>query len=504
VQEAKKKSEMDRTAQGKEKTGVELKGVKAINPANKEEIPIFVADYVLGNYGTGAIMAVPAHDERDGEFAKKFDLPVQAVEFEDPKEITKKVGGIWVVNYKLRDWVFSRQRYWGEPIPMIHCNKDGWVTVPDDQLPVELPQVEKYQPTDTGESPLASMIDWVNTTCPLCGGEAKRETDVMPNWAGSSWYYLRYTDPADDKAFAGKEKLDYWTPVDWYNGGMEHTVLHLLYSRFWHKFLFDQGLVPSPEPYMKRTSHGLILAADGSKMSKSKGNTVSPDDIVETYGADSLRLYEMFLGPFDQPVAWNTEAIIGVRRFLERIWKLTTSVGEPGDEPVAEPKTEVRGSSPGSLDTLLHQTIKKVGEDIEGLKMNTAVSSLMILLNELESLPSVSQFAYKTLLLLLQPFAPHMASELWEKAELGGDILAQPWPAYDESKIIASTVRVAIQVNGKVRGSIEVPAGAPEEEVLSMARKEPAIAKWLALGKEEKAVYVAGRIISFAVRVDPV
>jgi len=499
VGEAKKKSEVDRSAEGKEKTGVELKGIKAINPANHEEIPIFIADYVLGSYGTGAIMAVPAHDDRDGAFAKKFGLPFREIEFEDPKKITEKVGGKWVVNYKLRDWVFSRQRYWGEPIPMIHCEKDGWVPVPEDQLPVELPQVEKYQPTDNGESPLAGMDAWVNTTCPKCGGPAKRETDVMPNWAGSSWYYLRYADPVNDKEFASPEKLNYWTPVDWYNGGMEHTVLHLLYSRFWHKFLFDQGLVPTSEPYMKRTSHGLIMAADGSKMSKSKGNTVSPDEIVETFGADSLRLYEMFLGPFDQPVAWNTSAIIGVRRFLERVWSIGTrfSLG-----------MKLSGSGiklPGNeFDNLLNKTIKKVGEDIEGLKFNTAVSALMILLNEFETLQEIPRDAYKTLLILLTPFAPHATSELWENAKFEGDISGQSWPIYDKAAMVGGTAKVAVQVNGKVRGSIMVPQGASEGEALDMARKEPAVAKWLALGKEEKAVYVAGRIISFAVSTDPV
>lgn len=661
ITEAKQKSDIDRSAEGKEKTGVELKGVSAINPATKENIPLFVADYVLGNYGTGAIMAVPAHDERDGEFAAKFHIKskdvlepfytqttepgkvregepydhrdaiiavvkhwkeekyialrwkevawgtfitggiekgqtaeeaakmeireetgfltpelvtdyglvhglfyhvpkkvnrfahARALVFklkdnsqdavaaeeaarhevvwltieelkkfltpdthlhilrlmtgtqgpftgegilkdsgdftgltseEAKKKITDAVGGTWVKTFKLRDWVFSRQRYWGEPIPMIYCEKDGWQPVPEDQLPVTLPEVEKYQPTDTGESPLAAMEAWVATTCPTCQGPARRETDVMPNWAGSSWYYLRYTDPANTKEFASQERLTHWTPVDWYNGGMEHTVLHLLYSRFWHKFLYDIKLVPTAEPYMKRTSHGLILAEGGEKMSKSKGNSVSPDTIVETYGADSLRLYEMFLGPFDQPVAWNTPAIIGVRRFLERVWKL-----EVGDTPAS-----------AAVETLLHQTIKKVTEDIENLKMNTVVSSLMILLNALEEQPSVSQDVYKIFLQLLAPLAPHLTSELWEKAGFESEVTVQPWPQFDASKILATTVPVAVQVNGKLRATIELSPTAGEEEALSAARADAQVQKWLVLGKEVKAVYVAGKIISFVIR----
>ena len=376
---------------------------------------------------------------------------------------------------------------------MIYCEKCGWQPVPEDQLPVELPQVEKYQPTDTGESPLAGITEWVQTTCPNCDGPATRETDVMPNWAGSSWYYLRYVDPTNKKEFAGQDKLHYWTPVDWYNGGMEHTVLHLLYSRFWHKFLFDIGLVPTTEPYIKRTSHGLILAEGGEKMSKSKGNTVSPDTIVDTYGADSLRLYEMFLGPFDQPVAWNTSAIIGVRRFLERVWRLGTSGSVSASAGSATNTTQ-------SLDTLLHQTIKKVTDDIEGLKMNTAVSSLMILLNTLEKEKSVPKKVYKVFLQLLSPFAPHIAHELAEEIGLSREEWEGAWPVADASKLVASTARVAVQVNGKLRATIDIPSSVGEVEALALARADQNVAKWLALGKEIKAVYVAGKVINFVVQ----
>ncbi|MDP4020590.1 MAG: class I tRNA ligase family protein [Candidatus Adlerbacteria bacterium] len=482
IEVSKKKSEIERTTEGKEKTGVEIKGVKATNPASKEEIPIFIADYVLVSYGTGAIMAVPAHDGRDREFAERFNLPVKEIELEDPKKITKKVGGTWLTNYKLRDWIFSRQRYWGEPIPMVFCEKDGWVPVSEDQLPVELPKVEKYQPTDTGESPLANITEWVNTTCPKCDGPAKRETDVMPNWAGSSWYYLRYCDPQNSKEFASPEKLKYWTPVDWYNGGMEHTVLHLLYSRFWHKFLYDEGLVPTSEPYMKRTSHGNILAPDGQKMSKSRGNVINPDSVVETFGADSLRLYEMFAGPFDQSVMWNPETIAGVRRFLERVWRLAEKVGNVA----ASEETEV----------LVNQTIEKVSSDIENLKMNTAVSSLMILLNKFEEERQVSKEAFKIFLQLLAPFAPHLAAELAETH----DISLGSWPQADKTKLLSATVSIAVQVNGKVRATVELPTNTSEQEALSAARNNEKVQKWLALGKEIKAVYVPGKVINFVVR----
>lgn len=666
---AKNKSEIERTAEGKEKTGVEIKGIKAINPATNQEIPIYVADYVLAGYGTGAIMAVPAHDERDFAFAKKFNLPItQVVEpkfVADPKQegaivegmpmirreavavivrnpkdntylviswkglrmhglvtggidegedmveaakrevleetgyknlklvrdpkltintffyhrvkkqnrhahfhylefeleneekdevnekeaalhevlwktkdelkdfftvfeggftleyldnpnylftgagllgnsgeftgmeseeakrkITEKVGGKIVTTFKLRDWVFSRQRYWGEPIPMINCPKDGWVAVPEKDLPVMLPEVEKYQPTDTGESPLSTMDEWVHTTCPACGGPAKRETDVMPNWAGSSWYWLRYTDPKNDTEFASQEKLKYWTPVDWYNGGMEHTVLHLLYSRFWHKFLFDLGLVPTSEPYMKRTSHGLILAEDGSKMSKSKGNTVSPDEIVKTFGADSLRMYEMFVGPFDQPVSWSTSSIMGVRRFLERVMKLSGHVSA---------STGSATDMSEELAILLNQTIKKVGEDIEALKMNTAVSSLMVLLNKLEEQDQVSKQEFEVFIKLLAPFAPHISNEL---AEINGIDLSV-WPTYDEAKLASDTVTLAVQVNGKARGTVVVGRGASEEEVVEVVAANPTLAKWLPEGALQegkigvKVIYVPGKIISF-------
>lgn len=484
IEETKKKTDIERAAEGKDKTGVELKGVKASNPANNEEIPVWVADYVLSGYGTGAVMAVPAHDERDRAFAEKFNLPVKEIELGDPKKITEQVGGKWVTTYKLRDWVFSRQRYWGEPIPMVSCPKDGWVPVPEDQLPVELPVLEKYQPSETGESPLAVISDWVNTTCPACGGPAKRETDVMPNWAGSSWYYLRYADPQNNSAFASQDSLKYWTPVNWYNGGMEHTTLHLLYSRFWHKFLFDIGQVPTSEPYMKRTSHGLILAEDGSKMSKSKGNVVNPDAIVEQFGADSLRLFEMFLGPFDQPVAWSTDSIAGVRRFLERVWNLAEKVG---DVP-AQKETE----------TLLAQTIDKVSRDIDTLKMNTSVSALMIFANHLQGFEKIPADIFKQLLGLLAPFAPHMSHELAER--LGYErAVWETWPVADASKLKTDTVKITIQINGKMRAVIDLPAGATEEEAFAAARNMDEVKKWVEGKQEKKAVYVPSKVINFVV-----
>ena len=459
---------------------MKLRGVKAINPANKEELPIWIADYVLSGYGTGAIMAVPAHDARDFEFAKKFKLPVREIERANPKKITEAVGGEWKTVYRLRDWVFSRQRYWGEPIPMVYCEKCGWQPVPEEQLPVELPNVEKYQPTDTGESPLANIPEFVNTICPSCSGAAKRETDVMPNWAGSSWYYLRYCDSKNKTELASKKTLQYWTPVDWYNGGMEHTTLHLLYSRFWHKFLFDIGAVPTPEPYAKRTSHGLILAEDGRKMSKSLGNVVSPDELVEKHGADALRLYEMFLGPFDQPVAWQSSAISGVRRFLDRVWRLQ---GQALDQ--SSPRPDLK------LETLLHQTIKKITDDIENLKMNTAVAALMILLNELEK--GASKEAYKIFLQLLAPFAPHIAHECAERAGLKRAEL-EVWPAYDEAKLALAHGTVAVQINGKARAPVPLPPDAPEGEALAAARA--AAGTWLT-APEKKAMYVPGRVVNF-------
>ncbi|MCH8050371.1 leucine--tRNA ligase, partial [Patescibacteria group bacterium] len=527
-----KRSEIERTDDTKEKTGVELKGVKAINPANNEEIPIYIADYVIAHYGTGAIMAVPAHDERDFWFAKKFGLDIKPVidpgekfflkdvfivgrkipkwheekgetledgekknkvrirklvldgkagycgvgssinsgkfdgmESEEAKEkIIKKVGGKMVTTYKLRDWVFSRQRYWGEPIPMIHCKVDGWVPVPEDQLPVELPEVEKYEPTDSGESPLANISDFVNVKCPKCGGRARRETDTMPNWAGSSWYFLRYADPTNAKEFANKKLLKEWMPVDWYNGGMEHTTLHLLYSRFWHKFLYDQKLVSSSEPYKKRTSHGLILAEGGGKMSKSKGNVVNPDEVIDNVGADTLRVYEMFMGPFEQAISWSTDNMVGSRRFLDRVWRVMDIVDEKRDVE--------------SIDALLHRTIKKVSEDVEAMKFNTAVSSLMIFINEIEKEGRVSKSTYRIFLQLLAPFAPHITEELWENIGEGESIHKEPWPKYDASKIKENTYTVAVQVNGKLRGEFEGEGGLTKEQALEKALLIPNILKW--------------------------
>ncbi len=664
------KEEIERTAEGKEKTGVKLEGVWAVNPATKEKIPIFVADYVLAHYGTGAVMAVPAHDERDWQFAKKYNLPVTYVvapyfldetenskvrpdakivtrshgvallkhwsedkylmldwkngwtgfitggleHEEDPseamireiqeetgykniryvstlggpeiadfyaphkklnyhatgyglyfelidgaqdqvseeeyakhsfewidakgvaafikkgekagdcryselfwgrlqtgnyvwtgdgvlvnsgefegtsteearKKITEAVGGIWTTKFKLRDWVFSRQRYWGEPIPMIHCEKCGWVPVPEEQLPVELPHVEKYEPSETGESPLATITDWVNTTCPQCDGPAKRETDVMPNWAGSSWYYLRYTDPTNDKTFADPKKLDYWLPVDWYNGGMEHTTLHLLYSRFWHKFLYDIKLVPTSEPYIRRTSHGLILAPGGEKMSKSKGNVINPDDMIARFGADTLRTYEMFMGPFDQAIAWSTDSLVGVRRFLERVIKLKEKIGE--------------GTLSSETETVMHQTIKKIGDDIEALHMNTAVSQLMILGNALESERAISKESYETLLLVLAPFAPFLTEELWQGLGHDTSVHEAPWPAHDPGKLMEASRLVAVQVNGKLRGVVQVVRDTDEATVLGLARSDGNLEKWLNGKDIVKVIYVPNRVLNLVVR----
>ncbi len=666
---SKKKSDIERTTEGKEKTGVELQGIKAINPANGEEIPIFVADYVLADYGTGAIMAVPAHDERDFAFAKKFNIPIKRVvepkfvaspesesalkpglEFvkrnaicaivrnpkndkylciswkkvhmhglvtggveegedavkaalreiheetgyknirlvknpsfalhslfyhrikeqnrwarfqylffeleneerdllsekeaslhevlwktkielkdffsviegkfilnfiENPdyihtgegvlnnsgsfdglesqdakKKITEFVGGKIVTTYKLRDWVFSRQRYWGEPIPLINCEKCGWTPVPEKDLPVKLPKVKNYKPTDTGESPLASMAKWVNVKCPKCGDKARRETDTMPNWAGSSWYYLRYTDPKNKKEFAGKKNLGYWTPVDWYNGGMEHTTLHLLYSRFWHKFLYDLGLVPTNEPYKKRTSHGLILAEGGVKMSKSKGNVINPESLIETFGADTLRLYEMFMGPFDQHIAWSTESMIGPRRFLEKIWNLFK-------------KTEITNhksqTTTSKLDSLLHKTIKKVGEDIEAMRFNTAVSAMMVLANEFEKAAEISRSEYETFLKLLAPFAPHIAEELWAALGHKTSISIAPWPKYDSTLAASGTKTIVVQVNGKVRASIEAEGELSEEYAKEMALNLPEIKKWTDGKQVKKVIYVKNRLVNIVV-----
>ncbi|MDP3899483.1 MAG: leucine--tRNA ligase [bacterium] len=518
VEKAKNKTDLVRTDLQKEKTGVELKGVTAINPVNGGEIPVWTADYVLAGYGTGSIMAVPAHDQRDYEFAKKYDLNIVEVisggdiskeaytgnglminsgEFdgkdsqEAKKEISVKVSGNLKIQYKLRDWVFSRQHYWGEPIPMIQCEKcarlnggQGWVPVPEDQLPVELPKVEHYEPTDTGESPLAKITDWVNVKCPDCGGEAKRETDTMPNWAGSSWYFLRYCDPNNDDAMADREKMDYWLPVDLYNGGMEHTTLHLLYSRFWNKFLFDEEAAPSTEPYAKRVSHGMVLAEDGKKMSKSLGNVVNPDVIVNNVGADSLRLYEMFMGPYADTIPWSTEGVKGVRRFLEKVWAL---------QNFAETR---RGAS---VRPLLHKTIKKVGEDIDDMKFNTAVSAMMIFLN-IALKEGITKEDFEKFLIILAPFAPHLAEELWEKLGHSDSIFLQSWPSYDKNLVKDKTVTIAVQINGKLRATVEAPADVSEEEVKKQALDNEQVKKWTSGKKIVKIIYVQGRLINIIIK----
>ena len=492
IKEVKDKPDMERTAEDKIKTGVELKGVKAINPANKEEVSVWIADYVLATYGTGAIMAVPQHDERDRDFATKFNLPIIDKPLVDAKEITDKVKGKIVTKYKLRDWVFSRQRYWGEPIPIIHCDKCGFVPVPEKDLPVLLPKVKSYTPTDNGESPLAIISKWVNTTCPKCKGKAKRETDTMPNWAGSSWYFLRYADPKNKKEFASKKALNYWMKhgVDWYNGGMEHTTLHLLYSRFWHKFLYDLKLVPTSEPYMKRTSHGMILAEGGVKMSKSIGNTVDPKDIVALYGADTLRVYEMFIGPFDQSVAWSTESIIGSRRFLDKIFRL--------GEKVASSDTFVQVPNK-FFQTLLHKTIKKIEEDIESMNFNTSISSMMILVNEMEKNESISEKDFKMFLQILAPFAPHITEEIWSKLGEKHSIHKSSWPKWDEKKIVDELITIAIQVNGKVRGEVSIPKDMTEEQVKNLALRDKSIIPWIENKDIKRFIYVKGRIINIVV-----
>lgn len=519
-EEAARKSDFERTELNKGKTGVRLDGVRAVNPVNDTEIPIFVSDYVLMSYGTGAIMAVPAHDERDWEFAKVFDLPiievvkggnVQEAAFtnvetgemvnsgfldglsvaEAKKKIveflTEKGVGHQKVNYKLRDWVFSRQRYWGEPIPLVFCEKCGWVPLPEEQLPLTLPEVESYEPTENGESPLAKMTDWVNTTCPHCGGPAKRETDTMPQWAGSSWYFLRYMDPHNDKALASKEALDYWSPVDWYNGGMEHTTLHLLYSRFWHKFLYDIGVVPTPEPYAKRTSHGMILGENGEKMSKSRGNVVNPDEIIDTYGADTMRLYEMFIGDFEKAAPWSSTSIKGCRRFLERVWNLFDQV-QPGSAYSEQ------------HEILIHQTIKKVGEDIEALKHNTAIAAMMSLVNAFYD-KGVNRAEYQTLLLLLNPFAPHITEELWALLGETGEVLSlQPWPQYEESKTVESTVEIAVQVNGKLRSTIRLPLDCGQEQAADTALADEKVRNAIAGKQVVKTIVVKNKIVNLVVK----
>ena len=563
--EAARKSDFERTEINKEKTGVRLDGVQGINPVNGQEIPIFISDYVLASYGTGAIMAVPAHDSRDWEFAKKFGLPiVEVVKGKTPSDLDKEaftdvatgtlvnsgfLDGLpvhdaqekmiaWLeengrghrkVNYKLRDWVFSRQRYWGEPIPMVKCEKCGWQPLPESSLPLTLPDIVDFEPGPDGESPLARHTDWVKTTCPCCGGPAMRETDTMPQWAGSSWYFLRYMDPHNQDAIASKEALEYWSPVDWYNGGMEHTTLHLLYSRFWHKFLYDIGVVPTAEPYQKRTSHGMILGLNphnfanlpaeeqkklleeyGSqkaaekaleekygemarhpvvKMSKSLGNVVNPDDVVDAYGADTMRLYEMFMGDFEQAAPWQTSAIAGCNRFLDRVWGLS------------EKLVEGEGYRP-ALETLMHQTIKKVGSDIEGLKMNTAIAQLMTLVNALYDNGGATRAEYETLVQLLNPFAPHMTEELWEK--LGHTHAQQlayyPWPSYDEAKCVEATVEIAVQVNGKVKARLTVPADITAEDAIAAAKAEPAVAAALEGKTLVKEIYVKGRLVNLAAK----
>ena len=520
-EQASRKSDFERAELAKDKTGVAIDGLTAINPVNGKEVPIWVSDYVLMSYGTGAIMAVPAHDERDWEFAKKFNLPIiqvvakngeevdvnevaftdvatgvlinsdflNGLEVKDAKEkmisfLEEKGIGQAKTNYKLRDWVFSRQRYWGEPIPIVHCDKCGYVPIDESELPLLLPEVESYMPTDNGESPLAAMTDWVNTTCPCCGGPAKRETDTMPQWAGSSWYFLRYTDPHNDKELASPEALKYWLPVDWYNGGMEHTTLHLLYSRFWHKFLYDQGVVPTPEPYQKRTSHGMILGENGEKMSKSRGNVVNPDDIVNEYGADTLRTYEMFIGAFDLAASWSEDGVKGCRRFLDRVWKLQDLM------------TEEEGYSK-DLETKMHQTIKKVSNDFENLKYNTAIAAMMAILNDFYKKGSITKGELKTLIILLNPVAPHITEEMWQAIGCEGRVYQQTWSEYDEAKTVESSVEIAVQINGKVKGTLGIQKDDPKDEVIAKAKE--VIADKLT-GNIVKEIYVPGRLVNIVMK----
>lgn len=515
---ASKKSDFERTELAKEKTGVILGGIKAVNPVNNKEIPIWISDYVLMSYGTGAIMAVPAHDERDWEFAKKFDLPIievvaggenvqeaaftdvatgklvnseflNGLEVKDAKAkmieyLEEKGIGHSKVNYKLRDWVFSRQRYWGEPIPIVNCEKCGFVPLSENDLPLLLPEVDSYMPTDDGESPIAAMTEWVNTTCPCCGGPAKRETDTMPQWAGSSWYFLRYTDPKNTEALASKEALKYWLPVDWYNGGMEHTTLHLLYSRFWHRFLYDNGIVPTKEPYQKRTSHGMILGENGEKMSKSRGNVVNPDDIVKEFGADTLRTYEMFIGAFDLSASWSQEGVKGCRRFLDRVWKLQDIM------------TDEEGYSK-EMETKLHQTIKKVSFDFENLKFNTAIAAMMSLINDFYKAGKVTRGEFKTLITLLNPVAPHITEELWETLGYGGKLYEASWPEYDEAKTVEATVEIAVQINGKTKVTLSIDKDMVKDKVILKAKE--ALGDKLK-GQVVKEIYVPGRIVNIVVK----
>ena len=513
-EQAARKSDFERAELAKDKTGVRLDGLTAINPVSDVEIPIFISDYVLMSYGTGAIMAVPAHDERDCDFAKKFGLPIIEV-VAGGKNVQEEVytdvatgtivnsgfiSGLSVgeaqekmiafleekgigcakTNFKLRDWVFSRQRYWGEPIPIVYCEKCGYVPIDESELPLELPEVDSYMPTDNGESPLALMTDWVNTICPCCGGPAKRETDTMPQWAGSSWYFLRYTDPDNTEALASKEALDYWMPVDWYNGGMEHTTLHLLYSRFWHKFLYDQKVVPCPEPYAKRTSHGMIMGSNGEKMSKSRGNVVNPDDIVRDYGADTLRTYEMFIGAFELSAAWSDDGVKGCRRFLERVWKLQDILSD--DEGYSS-----------DLEPKIHQTIKKVSNDFENLKYNTAIAAMMALINEFYKKNSVTRGEFKTLLTMLNPVAPHITEELWQTVGFEGRVYQTTWPEYDEAKTVEDTVEIAVQINGKTRATLVIGKDDPKDDVIAKAKE---IVADKLTGTVVKEIYVPGRIVN--------
>ncbi len=519
---AARKSDFERTEVAKEKTGVRLQGVTAINPVNGKEIPIFVSDYVLVSYGTGAIMAVPGHDTRDWEFAKKFQLPIIEVvkggdvakeAFTDCEtgvmvnsgmldgmtvEQAKKAITEWIekegrghskVNFKLRDWVFSRQRYWGEPIPIVHCGKCGFVPLPESELPLRLPEVASYEPTENGESPLAAMTDWVNTTCPHCGGPAKRETDTMPQWAGSSWYFLRYMDPRNPDALVGPDALRYWAPVDWYNGGMEHTTLHLLYSRFWYKFLYDIGLVPTKEPYQKRTSHGMILGENGEKMSKSRGNVVNPDDIVRDFGADTLRIYEMFIGDFEKAAPWSFSSVKGSKRFLDRFWNL---------QDIVTDREDIRPE----LEAPVHKAIRKVGEDIENLKFNTAIAAMMSLINDLTDTGAVTRGELRVFCLLLCPFAPHVAEEVWERMAFTPGVLCceQPWPVYDPAKCREDTIELAVQVNGKVRGKITADAAVKAAEAIALAKADVKIAPFLAEGRVVKEIYVPGKLVNLVVK----
>ena len=519
--EAAKKSEFERTELAKEKTGVKLEGIYAVNPANGAKLPVFISDYVLVTYGTGAIMAVPAHDSRDWDFAKKFNLPIIEVvsggknvqeeaytdvykgnmvnsEFLNGLPVKEAIPTMieWLekqglgkrkVNFKLRDWVFSRQRYWGEPIPLVHCDKCGWVPIPESELPLELPEIETFEPGENGESPLAKAYDWIETTCPCCGGKAQRETDTMPQWAGSSWYFLRYMDPHNDEALASKEALEYWSPVDWYNGGMEHTTLHLLYSRFWHKFLYDIGVVPTKEPYMKRTSHGMILGENNEKMSKSRGNVVNPDEVVEEFGADAFRTYEMFIGAFDQSTPWSQQGLKGCYKFLERVWNLQSIVNDE------------EGYS-ADLEKNMNKTIKKVGEDFERMKFNTAIATMMSLVNDFSKKGSVTKGEYKTLITLLNPVAPHMTEELWLTYGNGELLSLQPWPKYDEGKTVDDEIEIVVQINGKIKDKLMIPAGLDKDGTQEAAMNTEKI-KGLIEGKNVvKVIAVPGKLVNIVVK----